>query len=41
MLLKYNLSAFSYQFIVEKGGDEIIKSTEIGEKQIYKTRGQK
>jgi len=26
---------------VEKGGDEIIKSTEIGEKQIYKRRGQK
>jgi len=27
--------------MVEKGGDEIIKSTEIGEKQIYKRRGQK
>jgi len=26
---------------VEKGGDEIIKSTEIGKKQIYKRRGQK
>jgi len=26
---------------VEKGGDEIIKSTEIGEKQIYKRREQK
>jgi len=26
---------------VEKGCDEIIKSTEIGEKQIYKRRGQK
>jgi hypothetical protein len=42
MLLKYKLSAFFLsEFIVEKGGDEIIKSSEIGEKHIYKRRGQK